>query len=123
MFARTCERCKGVEGKDDEKGEEREKLRKEKSRDGEAAIDLILQQETPRGKELVLLEMQPAPVGEQTPPPSLSLSSLSPLSLSLPPLPSFSFSSVPFSLPIISSYCHFNIGSHFNEFLPPRCFK
>lgn len=37
------------------------------SRDGEAAIDLILRQETPRGKELVLLEMQPALVEEQTP--------------------------------------------------------
>lgn len=37
------------------------------------AVDLILQQGTSRGKELVLFEMQPAPVEEQTPLLKLSL--------------------------------------------------
>lgn len=106
MFARTtCERNKEMEEKDDGKGEKREKLRKEKSRDGDAAIDLILQQETPRGKELVLLEMQPVPVGEQTP---LSLS----LSLT-PPFPFPPFLSLSSAATVTSTPS----GSHFNEFL------
>lgn len=88
------------QGKSEEKGEKKERPRKEKSRYAEAAIDLILQQEIPRSRELVLLEMQSAPVKEQAP----SLFS--------------------FSHPIISSHCHFNpIGSHTNESLRPRYFK
>lgn len=111
---RNEERVKGAGGR---RVEDKRRDRERRSRDGSTAIDLILRQETPRGKELVLLEMQPAPVEEQTlsKPLSLclSLSSLSvsspntvvstpsvPTSKTIPPSPSF----FPYSLlsPVVS---------------------
>lgn len=101
-------------GKDKERWEEeRERSRKEKSRDGEAAIDLILQQEIPRGEELVLLEMQPAFV-ENKPP--------CPLSLSLSHLLTHSFLLLPF-FPYYQQPLSLQPHRYQSRSLPSRCFK